>query len=611
MPRLSIEQRLVVWQKLEQLQDTFPYTPQGLIDFAELCVNNLIPSKPSINFIQADILYFMLTGNSYRMVQAQRGQAKTTLAGIFAAFLLIHQPHYRIVIFSQTGKRATEIANWVIKIFKRIDILDFMLPNKAAGDKDNADAFDINSVLKGSDKSPSVSCYSITSGAQGARADFIIADDIESLQNSRTAAAREWLEEQSREFESINQHGDILYLGTPQSSDSIYNNLPNRGYQVRVWPGRYPTKEDVADYGEFLAPSILNGLLKDPSLQEGYGLGGKSGAPTCPEMFDDEELIRKEIALGRSKFQLQSMLNTRLSDEDRYPLKPSELIVFNFGKEEGVVNPVWNTSPLNEIPLPFKIGNRPTDKLYNPIPREHTWRKFTRKIMYIDPAGGGASGDEMAYAIVFQLENLIYIYEVGAVRGGYDESELGIMVKAAKDAGVQQVYIEENFGKGALMATIRPLFQETYPVELIDDYNTGQKELRIIDTLEPLMNSHRLIVNQKIVDYDHNSTKIRPPKDRPLFRFFTQLSLITKDKGSLRHDDRLEAAAMACSKLLDGIDFSFSKKEERERKEAVKDFIDLMNNKERRREFFGAAPPRLHQQRNIFSSKIRTSRRAW
>lgn len=65
----------------------------------------------------------------------------------------------------------------MVKIFKRIDFLEILLPNKNAGDKDSTEAFEINHVFKGSDKSPSVSCYSITSGAQGARADVLIADD--------------------------------------------------------------------------------------------------------------------------------------------------------------------------------------------------------------------------------------------------------------------------------------------------------------------------------------------------------------------------------------------------------------------------------------------------
>lgn len=612
MAKISAEQKLSMWKQLILLQEEFPYTEQGLIDFAQVCINSLIPSKPNLNFTQADILAYMLGGPAYRMVQAQRGQAKTTLAGITAAFILIHNPHFRIVIFSQTGKRATEISNWIVKIFKRLDFLSFMLPDKSNGDKDNADAFDIHHVFKGADKSPSVSCYSIVAGAQGARADFIIADDIESLQNSRTAAGREWLEEQSKEFESINTHGDILYLGTPQSMDSIYNNLPSRGYGVRIWTGRYPTPEQIEAYGEYLAPSIRSAIEKDPSLQTGYGLDGRSGAPTCPEMFDDEILCTKEMSLGKSKFQLQQMLNTRLSDADRFPLKPSDLIVTHFGKDEGMILPVWNNSPQNRVETRLRVGNRPTDKFYNPITKDYKWGKFTRKIMYIDPAGGGKNGDETAYAIVFQLGNMLYLYEVGAIKGGYaDEDGLRGIVRAARGAGVHEVYIEENYGKGAFMAIIRPLFQEDYPnCQLHDDYSEGNKEARIIDTLEPLIGSHRLVVNQKILDDEVESVKHYAPKDRPSYQLFTQLSLITYAKGCLKHDDRLEAVANACKLLVEDIDYSYSKKLKEAAHQESLDFIDMMTDPRRRKEYFGSEG-RSRRHRNTFATPVRKAKRKW
>lgn len=598
--------------KLSIIQKAFPFTPQGVWEFAQLCINTLIPNNPDLNRVQADMLVFMLLGSKYRMVQAQRGQAKTTLAGITAAFMLIHFPYYRIVIFSQTNKRATEIMGWVVKIFRRIEVLSVMLPDRRSGDKDNSDAFDIHHVLKGDDKSPSVSCYSITAGAQGARADFLIADDIESLQNSRTASAREWLEEQSKEFESINQEGDILYLGTPQSMDSIYNNLPARGYEVRVWTGRYPTVDTIDDYDGLLAPMLMADIEADPSLQSGHGIGLKSGAPTCPEMFGDESLIQKEVSLGSSKFMLQQMLNTKLSDANRYPLKPSDLTFMHFGKDSGAILPVWNNSPVNRIETALKTGSRVSDRFYNPIPKPYDWDKFTRKIMYIDPSGESVNSDEQGYAVVFQLGNMLYLYDWGAVRGGYGDTEMKELVHVAKDAGVHEVFIEENFGKGATMAIIRPIFQEEYPkCELKDDYNLGQKEARIIDTLEPLLNSHRLIVNQSLLEKDYQSTLQYASKDRSSYSGFSQLSLITRTRGSLKHDDRLDALAGAVKQLVSGIDYSYKDKLSKDQKQANLDFTEMMLDPKRRREYFGGAPARTQQGRSRFSTKQRKGRRKW
>ena len=589
MSKLTLEDKLAMWNDLEVLQQTFPYSVEGLWDFAQICIKELIPGRPDLNAAQADILEYMLTGKKYRMVQAQRGQAKTTLAGIFAAFTLIHQPHYRIVIFSQTSKRATEISGWVVKIFKRLDFLHFMLPDKTAGDKDSTEAFDIHHVFKGGDKSPSVSCYSITSGAQGARADLLIPDDIESLQNSRSVAGREWLEEQTKEFESINQHGDILYLGTPQSMDSIYNNLPGRGYDIRIWPGRYPTAAEEDVYGEFLAPSIKAQMQADPGLRSGYGPSGQSGAPTCPEMFDDELLIEKEVSQGKSKFQLQFMLNTRLSDQQRYPLKPSNLIVTAFGHKDGPSLPVWNNAPENRVQTTLKPGSRETDRFYGPIPKPYEWLPFERKVMYIDPAGGGANGDETGYAIVFQLGNLLYLYDAGGVPGGYDEEPLRELVQAAKRAGVHEVYVEKNFGHGAHMAILKPMFEVEHPCVIEDDYSSGQKEVRIVDTLEPLMDSHRLVVNRELIDKDIESTRKYPAEQRKTYQLFHQMSNLTRDKNSLKHDDRIEAVASACRKLVMEIDYDYSSKLEKQRQREALEMQEIMRDPKKRREHMGVS----------------------
>lgn len=611
MSKLSLEAKLKMWENLEMVQQTFPYTVEGLTTFAQECIHELIPGKPDLNQSQSDILAYMLTGKKYRMVQAQRGQSKSTLAGIYAAFTLLHVPHYRILIFSQTSKRATEIAGWVVKIFKRLDFLEFMLPDRNSGDKDSTEAFDIHHVLKGGDKSPSVSCYSITSGAQGARADLIIPDDIESLQNSRTVSGREWLEEQAKEFESINQHGDILYLGTPQSMDSMYNNLPGRGYDIRIWPGRYPTAEEETAYGEHLAHSIRDKMTLDPSLRHGFGPSGLSGAPTCPEMFDDETLVEKEISQGKAKFQLQFMLNTRLSDLARFPLKPNNLIVTHFSMKEGPALPIWNNSPENRIQTTLRPGNRESDKFFRPIPKQYEWLPFERRVMYIDPAGGGANGDETAYAIVYQLGNLLYLYDMGGVPGGYDETALSELVRAAKAAGVHEVYVEKNYGHGAHMAILKPMFERDHPVTLEEDYSTGQKEMRIIDSLEPLLGAHRLVVNETLLEKDDESTKKYPAEKRKTYQLFAQMSNVTYDKNCLKHDDRLEALASACRILVGEIDYDYTSKLDAQHNQKAKEFQDMMLDPRRRREWFGAGGSPKSSNMNQFSAKLRSGSRKW
>ncbi len=552
---LSVNDKVNRSRQLIELQEMFPNTVEGLCYFAQVIINMTIKGEPDLNRMQADILKFLLTGHKYRMVMAQRGQAKTTLTAIYAVFMLIHKPHYRIVVFSQNSKRAKEIAGWIIKIFNAMSFLEFMRPDKYAGDRASIESFDIHWYFRGTDKSPSVACYSIESGAQGSRADIIIADDIESLQNSRTVGGREWLMEQTLEFESINQFGDIIYLGTPQSVESIYNWLPSRGYSVRIWTGRYPTAGQLDYYGDKLAPIIKEDMQLDQSLCVGGGLDGSWGQPTCPEMYTNDLLNEKELAQGKAKFMLQFMLNTGLSDEDRYPLKLKDLIVAPFNRVRGQVMPIWNTASTCLWEGAPKFGTRKSDVFYYPMQVEYDMSNFERTIMYIDPAGGGKNGDETAYAIIKLLGTCIYIYDIGHVKGGYAPEDLEKLVSAAKNAECKEVFIENNYGNGAHVAAIKPYFERDYPVMIEAVQETGQKELRIIDVLEPVLSTHRLIVRPEVVQKDIDTIQGYSADTRMSFSLFYQMANITRDKDCLRHDDRLDALAGAVRQIVENLDY--------------------------------------------------------
>ncbi len=69
----------------------------------------------------------------------------------------------------------------------------------------------------------------------------------------------------------------------------------------------------MANYGETLAPFIVKALESNSGL---------SGTATDPRRFSDDDLLERELSYGRAGFQLQFMLDTRLSDAERYPLKP-------------------------------------------------------------------------------------------------------------------------------------------------------------------------------------------------------------------------------------------------------------------------------------------------
>ena len=379
---------------------------------------------------QLDISKFLADGPLYRMVQAQRGQAKTTITAIYAVWRLIHDPTTRVLVVSSGDTMGKEISGWIIQIINNMDELECLRPDKSAGDRSSIEAFDVHHELKGPEKSPSVACMGITSNMQGKRADLLIADDVESKKNSQTEIMRDRLLELTRDFTSICSEGDVVYLGTPQSVNSVYNSLPGRGFQIRIWPGRYPTEEELDNYGTHLAPRILKAVKDDPSLQRGGGADGTRGKPTDPVLMDETTLARKELDQGAAYFQLQHMLDTRLADADRYPLKLNRIIVTDVQEERTPVSLYHKQSPQHRIHLPPDHPMQ-SQSLFRASGHSQEFGAYQGTHMYVDPAGGGQNGDETAYAVTRFSASKVYVVAVGGVPGGLDDESLAALTAVA------------------------------------------------------------------------------------------------------------------------------------------------------------------------------------
>jgi len=209
---------------------------------------------------------------------------------------------------------------------------------------------------------------------------------IESAKNSLTQIMRDQLRHLTLDFTSINSMGKILYLGTPQTTDSIYNGLPSRGFTVRIWPGRYPTPEEEEVYGDYLAPYIRERLDKNPGLGTGGGILGEQGQPTDPVMLDEETLTKKQLDQGKAYFNLQFMLNTDLMDSDRFPLHLNHIMFYDFDIEECPGKFYWTNA--SDKMLTFPAGSTlPKERIFQPAKVNEEYFFYTTRLMSIDPAG--------------------------------------------------------------------------------------------------------------------------------------------------------------------------------------------------------------------------------
>jgi hypothetical protein len=171
------------------------------------------------------------------------------------------------------------------------------------------------------------------------------------------------------------------------------------------------------------------------------------------------------------------------------------------------------------------------------------WVPYEGSIMAIDPSGKGR--DETAYAVVKYLHGMLFLCASGGFTSGYTDDTLEGIAKIARAHDVKQIVIEENYGGGMFAQLLKPVLGRIYPVSVEEVKHSKQKELRIIDTIEPVLNQHRLIVDQKVIERDYKSNTHLPQDQALRYQLFYQMSRITKDRGALAQDDRLDALAIA------------------------------------------------------------------
>lgn len=565
MARESVEAADLRWKKVDLLREAYPHFVPFLQDMMrELGFEN--------SEVQDAIGEFLEYGPAYIMIQAQRGQAKTTITAIFAVWCLIHDTHEKVLIISAGEKMANQISTMIVRLINGVEVLECLRPDPSNGDRTSVEGYDIHySLRRVGEKSPSVACIGIGGTMQGYRASLLIADDVESKKNSKTATARQDLLDLTRDFTSICETGRIIYLGTPQSQDSIYNTLESRGFTIRIWPGRFPTPQQLEWYGERLAPDLRRRMQRNPALQTGGGVLGDVGQPVDPRL-GEETLQKKERDQGPAYFQLQHMLCTALTDAMRYPLKSEHIIVMRLGRDK---LPLSVIRSMSEKGLREYAVHNHSFRLSLPHEVSEDTAAPDMVVMYIDPAGGGKNGDETGYAVLAGLNGNVFLLDVGGLPGGYGKDQMEALADVAKHWNVNEIVIEKNMGYGAFKEVWLPVLRKKHKCTVSDDYVTGQKELRIAETLEPVMARGSFIINEDIIELDSVSSGRYHAAKRLTYSFFFQLTRLTRDRDCLGHDDRLDATEGAVRHYLQGLaqdqEEALRTRRERELREWMKD----------------------------------------
>jgi hypothetical protein len=482
-----------------------------------------LPPPTEIQYQMADYLQY---GPKRLCIQAFRGAGKSWITSAFACWNWLMDPQKNILVISASKTRADDFSTFTQRLINELPVLAHLQPRD--DQRSSKVSFDVGPAR--ASHAPSCKSMGITGQLTGSRADLIIADDVESANNSQTQLMRDRLSETVKEFDSIikPEIGRIVFLGTPQTELSIYNSLEERGYKTQIWPARFPDSKAIISYGRKLAKQILE-------QNEKY----KPGQPLDPKRFDEVDLMEREASYGRSGFSLQFMLDTTLSDTNKYPLKLNDLIIMSGCStwEEAPGKVQWANSIDQIKALDSELPNvgLKGDYFVAPMHASQHYFPFEGSVMSIDPAGRGA--DRTAYAIIKMLNGILYLTDIGSLEGGYDEKTLVDLALAAKNGKCNTITIESNFGDGMFNRLLEPILARVYPCTIEETRSSVQKEKRIIDTLEPLLNSHRLVVDQELIRKDFELDR-----DHQLFY---QMTRLTRDRGALKHDDLIDVLSMA------------------------------------------------------------------
>lgn len=481
-----------------------------------------------------------------KILMAFRGASKSYVATTFAIWRLRRNRAEKVLVTSATSRFAGNIATFGYSMVRNFDWLADMKPR--TDQRQSALAFDVAGATPAKDES--FASESIFGQITGRRAGLILGDDLETPNTSDTEGSRAELLKRTGEFGAIIlPGGDIFLLGTAQTEQTLYRHYAEeKGYELRIYPVEFPLvssdpkKDEVHKYGTRLAPYIAKQLQENPEL---------AGTSTEPSRFSEKDIASRRREWGATEFdrQFKMFLDAGLGRGN--PLKIRDLIVMELPPPAVGASAILLPSEVQFAPLPsnkldIKVDAMTGDSsLYAPTKVE-AWVPAEEVMMYVDPSGSGE--DETTWTIVAGLLGRVFMLHQGYSTEGHTDEVIRAMAKDAKQWLVQTIKIESNFGQAMLGQLLAPALADiSHKAEILEDRKGSvQKEKRIVETLEPILSSHRLVCSAAAlrrdfeVDYDH----IEAGKRR-YHRLTYQLSRMNKKKGAVKHDDRVDGLASA------------------------------------------------------------------
>jgi len=508
---------------------------------------------------QCEIAEYQQDGPNSSIICGFRGVAKSFIGGCADSLWRLRCDPFneKVLVTAATAEKAGEIAAMVQQAIRDVDILRCLEPEP--GRRSSVKAFDVANAK--ADQVPSLRIVGIFSPAvTGKRATCIKGDDVETLHNTVTAYKRDRLALAVTELSTLLKPNDpdyvpgpvdfeaagirqifprkLTYYGTPHLEESLYWKLVReRRFAIRFWPARYPdpnSEDDWECYDGHLAPGIAEMVQAHPEL---------IGRPTDPERFPEDDLLRREAEMTPIRWKLQFMLNTRLADADRYPIRLGDLVVLDLDGKALPELLVWgNTDDLRMQDLNcVGIGS---DRFYYRPQAVGSWRSKEDHwscVLAVDPSGRGH--DELAWAVVAELNGNLFLLDAGGSTRGYEPEVLRLLAMKARQWACTLAVVEGNYGDGMFNALLSPVMNSIYPLAIEEVRVSIAKEVRMVDILAPVVQNHRLAVSRQLLKAAWTEAE-RDPESGHARSLPYQLSRLTAQKGCLEWLDRADALSI-------------------------------------------------------------------
>ncbi len=253
-------------------------------------------ATPALHLEIADWLGRSWQGGDRRLLlMVFRSAGKSTLVGIFCAWLLLQDPELRILVLAAEHELARKMVRAVKRVIERHPLTRGLIPRRA--DQWASDQFTVRRRL--TQRDPSLLARGMAGNVTGSRADVVICDDVEVPNTCGTAAKREELRERLREIAYVLVPGGLqLYVGTPHSYYSIY------AEEARLELGE--SEPFLAGFRRLCIPLL-----------------DTDGRSRWPERFSQERIAELRRQTGPAKFESQMQLRPRSVDDSR--LDPDRL----------------------------------------------------------------------------------------------------------------------------------------------------------------------------------------------------------------------------------------------------------------------------------------------